>query len=244
MLHTELPHGRGVVAARAPLLGVEPHPLPDQRRRGAVPAPHGEGHLEAHDQDAVRCEPGGARAERVFFVEGVAGGGGAVAAGVAGRGGVVEGGRRDVPPHVEALHFGGWFVPRSGVGLGVRYGRWDVECRDLVGVRRTMEVVGCLVVRVVCVEKWRYLEVASSVVTVGVVDWFKLGGLECYPGSRASEIWPRLKPRWGPVIQVGYSTAIPFLSSNEYSTYQRSWKLFRLLVVAISPKSQKQLDVC
>jgi len=73
------------------LLRVEADALADEGFWPAVRAPHGEGELKADREDA----PGDvarARAERV--------GGGVEAWGVGGVG-------RVVPPHVEALHFGG-----------------------------------------------------------------------------------------------------------------------------------------
>lgn len=97
MAEAKAPDGRGVVAARALLLGVEAHALADDGGPGAVRAPDGEGHLEAHGEDAVGRELGGAVAERVFVVELVAGGGAFEV-------------RGDVASHVEALHDGRFLV--------------------------------------------------------------------------------------------------------------------------------------
>ncbi|KAF1733228.1 hypothetical protein CRV24_007127 [Beauveria bassiana] len=91
----EAPDGRRVVAPRGPLLGVESHALPDERRLRARCAPRGVGHLEAHREGAVGAQLGGARAESVLAVQRVAA-----------RGALVLG--RHVLAHVEALHDGGW----------------------------------------------------------------------------------------------------------------------------------------
>ena len=74
------------------LLGVETDALADYGGWGAVVAPYGEGEFEADGQDALG-DLVGAFAERVRGV-------------VEARG--VRGVRRVVPPHVEALHRGGW----------------------------------------------------------------------------------------------------------------------------------------
>lgn len=93
MAETKAPDGRGVVVACALLLGVEAHALADDCGLRAVRAPDGEGHLEAHGEDAMGGELGGAVAEGVFVVELVAGGGAFEVGG-------------DVASHVEALHGG------------------------------------------------------------------------------------------------------------------------------------------
>ena len=95
MLEAEAPYRRRVVVPHALLLGVESHALADDRGLGACGAPDGVGHLEAHSQDAVGFEFGGAGAEGMFVVEFVAGG---RALDV----------RRDVSAHVEALHGDGF----------------------------------------------------------------------------------------------------------------------------------------
>lgn len=99
MAEPEAPDGRGEVVAHPLLLGVEAHALADDGGLGAVRAPDGEGHLEAHGEDAVRGELGGAVAEGVFLVELVAGGGAFEV-------------RGDVASHVEALHGGRVVVRR------------------------------------------------------------------------------------------------------------------------------------
>lgn len=93
MSEAEAPDGRGVVVADALLLGVEAHALADDGGLGAVRAPDGEGHFEAHREDAVGAEFGGAGAEGVFAVEFVAGCGSFDVG-------------WDVASHVEALHLG------------------------------------------------------------------------------------------------------------------------------------------
>lgn len=93
MAEAKAPDGRGVVVSRALLLGVEAHALADDCGLRAGRAPDGEGHLEAHGEDAVGGELGGAVAEGVLVVELVAGGGAFEV-------------RGDVAPHVEALHGG------------------------------------------------------------------------------------------------------------------------------------------
>ncbi len=70
MLDRERPHGGSVVVPDFLLLGVETHALADEGRGRAVGAPDCEGHLEAHDEDAVGGELGGAGAEGVGFLEG------------------------------------------------------------------------------------------------------------------------------------------------------------------------------
>lgn len=99
------PHGRRKVVSHALLLGVEAHALADDCGLRAVRAPDGEGHLEAHGEDAVGGELGGAVAEGVFLVELVAGGC------------ALEVGR-DVASHVEALH-GGRAVVRMTAIMGL-----------------------------------------------------------------------------------------------------------------------------
>lgn len=89
----EAPYGRGVVGACFFLFGVEAHALGDDGRFGARGAPDGEGHFEAHGEDAVGGEFGCALAEAVFLMDFV------------GRGCAFEV-RRDVASHVEALHGG------------------------------------------------------------------------------------------------------------------------------------------
>lgn len=93
MAEAKAPDGRGVVASCALLLGVEAHALADDGGLRAGRAPDGEGHFEAHGEDAVGGELGGAVAERVLVVEFVAGGGAFEVGG-------------DVASHVEALHGG------------------------------------------------------------------------------------------------------------------------------------------
>lgn len=88
------------------LLGVEADALADNGGLGARGAPYGEGHFEAHGEDAVRGESGGAPAEGVLLVEFVGG-----------RGAFDVGG--DIASHVEALHDGrGMSVGGRGRGRG------------------------------------------------------------------------------------------------------------------------------
>lgn len=101
MPEPKTPYRRRKVVSRALLLGVEAHALADDCGLRAVRAPDGEGHLEAHGEDAVGCELGGAVAEGVFLVELVAGGGAFEVWG-------------DVASHVEALH-GGRVVVRMAI---------------------------------------------------------------------------------------------------------------------------------
>lgn len=101
MPEPKTPHGRRKVVPHALLLGVEAHALADDCGLRAVRAPDGEGHLEAHGEDAVGGELGGAVAEGVFLVELVAGGC------------ALEVGR-DVASHVEALH-GGRIVVKMAI---------------------------------------------------------------------------------------------------------------------------------
>ncbi|KFY38897.1 hypothetical protein V494_04167 [Pseudogymnoascus sp. VKM F-4513 (FW-928)] len=99
MLESKRPDGRGVVHPDFALLSVEAHALPDDGGFWAGRAPDWEGHLEADGEDAeVRF--GGAGAEGVLFLEGVAA-----------EDAFLVGG--DVAAHVETLHFGGgWAVRR------------------------------------------------------------------------------------------------------------------------------------
>lgn len=99
MPEPKTPYRRRKVISHALLLGVEAHALADDGGLGAVRAPDGEGHLEAHGEDAVGGELGGAVAEGVFLVELVAGGGALEV-------------RGDVASHVEALHGGRVVVRR------------------------------------------------------------------------------------------------------------------------------------
>ena len=53
MLHAERPYRRAVVVADFLLFGVEAHALADDGGFGAVGAPDGKGHFEAHGEDAL-----------------------------------------------------------------------------------------------------------------------------------------------------------------------------------------------
>lgn len=98
--HAEAVDGGGVVVADFLFFGIEADALADDDGLvvvvgGACVAPHSKGHLEADGEDAFALEARGAGAEGVAFAGGLVRGEDAFFV------------RRDVPPHVEALHFGG-----------------------------------------------------------------------------------------------------------------------------------------
>lgn len=72
MPHPETEYRCRVVVPDFLFLRVEADALADEGRFGAVGAPDREGHFEAHGQDALGGFPG-ARAEGVFFGDGVGG---------------------------------------------------------------------------------------------------------------------------------------------------------------------------
>lgn len=93
MAEAEAPYRRGVVVADLFLFGVEADALSDDGGPGARRAPYGEGHFEAHREDAMGGELRRALAEGVLLVKFV------------GRRGAFDVGR-DMTSHVEALHNG------------------------------------------------------------------------------------------------------------------------------------------
>ena len=95
MLEPETPERGRVIIPDLLLLGVEPHALADDLLRLAGRAPDGKGAFEAHGEEPLAFQFARAGAEGVRFAGGGVRGGGPFEFG------------RDVPTHVEALHFDG-----------------------------------------------------------------------------------------------------------------------------------------